>query len=100
MRFGRTTDLPADLLITLILSTVLVGSLSMAALDAGSLAVARSTNDLILSFPTVTPNLYVVQVCSDLRQPWTSLQSAIQGDGTVKTVSIPNALSAEKGFYR
>src|SRR4029077_18289842 len=36
----------------------------------------------------------------DWQQQWTNFQLGIMGDGTVKTVTITNALSGDKGFYR
>ncbi len=86
----------------LLLGATLAASLSAAALTIppGGLAATKSGNDLILSFPTASPDLYTVQTCPDLLQPWTNFQSAIQGDGTVKTVTITNALPGGKGFYR
>ena len=88
--------------IALLLCATLAAPLPSAAvvLPLGGLAATKSGNDLILSFPTTSPNLYTVQTSPDLLQPWTNLQSAIPGDGTLKTVTISNAFSADKGFYR
>ncbi len=66
----------------------------------GSLGAGQSGNDLILSFPTASPALYTVQTCPDLRQPWTSLPPGIPGDGTLKTVTVTNAVLGGQGFYR
>jgi len=41
-----------------------------------------------------------VQTSPDLLQQWTSFQSGIPGDGTVKMVTVTNGLLADKGFYR
>ena len=84
----------------LLLGATLAASLSAAALTIppGGLAATKSGNDLILSFPTTSPDLYTVQTCPDLLQPWTNFQSGILGDGTVKTVTITNALSGGQGF--
>ncbi len=93
---------PPALALAFLLEAMLAASLSAATLTIplGSLAAATSGNDLILLFPTASPDLYTVQTCSDLQPPWSSLQSGIQGDGTVKTVTISNALSGGRGFYR
>jgi len=66
----------------------------------GGLSATRSNNDLIFSFPTATLRLYTLQSSPDLLQPWTNLQPAIPGDGTTKTTTISNAISAGHGFYR
>ena len=97
----KARSLPA-LAIALLLNASLAASLSRAALaiPPGGLAVTESSNDLVLSFATTSPNLYAVQTCPDLLHPWTNLQSGIQGDGTVKAVTVTNAFSADKGFYR
>src|ERR1019366_1700469 len=36
----------------------------------------------------------------DLWQAWTNVPSGIQGDGTVKSVTVTNALTGSHGFYR
>jgi hypothetical protein len=86
----------------LLRAATLAAALSAAALTIppGGLAATKSGNDLILSFPTTSPDLYTVQACPGWPQQWTSFQSGIHGDGTVKTVTITNALSGGKGFYR
>jgi len=66
---------------------------------AGGLTVTPSGADLILSFPTTSPNFYSVQTSPDL-QPWSSVQSGIPGNGTVRAVTITNAISGGPGFYR
>jgi hypothetical protein len=66
---------------------------------AGGLAATRSGSDLILSFPTTSTNYYGLQTRPDLLQQWADLQSGIQGNGTVKTITITNAISAGQGFY-
>jgi Fibronectin type III domain len=65
----------------------------------GSLTSTRSGNDFILSFPTTSSNYYTLQMCPDLFQAWTNFQSAIQGNGTVQTITIPNVTSSGQGFY-
>lgn len=74
----------------------------MAALTipAGDLAVMRSGNDLILSFPTTGPNLYTVQACQDVLGQWTDFQPGIPGDGAVRMVTVTNGVSGSRGFYR
>jgi hypothetical protein len=86
----------------LLLGATWAASLSAAALTIppDGLAATKSGNDLILSFSTTSPDLYTVQTCPGLLQPWTDFQSGILGDGTVKAVTITNALSGGKGFYR
>ena len=90
------------LAVALLLGATLAASLSAAVLTIppGGLAATKSGNDLILSFPTTSSDLYTVQTCPDLLQQWTNFQSGIRGDGTVKTVTITNALSGGQGFYR
>jgi hypothetical protein len=93
--------LPASAIALLLCATLAITfSTSAVVLPLGGLAATKSGNDLILSFPTTSPSLYTVQTSPDLLQPWTNLQSAIPGDGTLKTVTISNAFSADKGFYR
>ena len=36
----------------------------------------------------------------DLSQPWTNIQAGLQGYGVAKTVTLSNALSSGRGFYR
>ena len=69
-------------------------------IPAGGLVAAKSGSDLVLSFPTASPDLYTVQTSPDLLGQWTSAQPGISGDGTVKEVTITNAIPAGKGFYR
>ena len=66
----------------------------------GGLTIAISGNDIALSFPTTSGSLYTVQMSPNPSQPWTNLQSVIQGDGTVKTVTNFGALAADSAFYR
>jgi hypothetical protein len=66
----------------------------------GGLAAAKSGADLVLSFPTTSPDVYSIQTSPELLQGWTSLQSGIQGDGTVKTITITNAIAVGNGYYR
>jgi hypothetical protein len=79
----------------------LTAALSAAALPItpSSLGATKSLNDLILSFRTTSPNLYTVQTSSDLQPPWTNFH-VTQGDGTVKSVTITNALAGSQGFFR
>ena len=60
----------------------------------------KSGNDFILSFSTAIPKLYTVQSSPELIQGWTNVQFGIQGDGTLKAVTVTNAIAGEKGFYR
>ena len=77
-----------------------VSSMTALAAPASGLTPARSGNDLMLSFPTTSPNLYVVQTSPDLLRSWTNYQSGVPGDGTIKLLTITNAFSAANGFYR
>lgn len=88
--------------LALALGAPLAAAFSAAAviIAPGGLAATKSGNDLVLSFQTTSPDLYTVQTCTDLLQPWTNLQPGINGDGTVKTVTITNAVLDGKGFYR
>ena len=91
---------PFALAAALLLGPALTPSLPAATptIPLGGLAATKSGNDLILTFPTTSPDLFPVQTCPDLLQPWTNFQSGIRGDGTVKTVTITNALSGGKVF--
>ena len=102
MRTITKVSFSLALAMTLLLGATLSASLSAVALTIppGGLAATKSGNDLILLFPTSSPDLYTVQSCPDLLQQWTNFLSGIHGDGTVKTVAITNALSGDKGFYR
>ena len=95
----KASILPA---LALILGATLEASLFAATLTIppGGLAATKSGNDLVLSFPTTSPDLYTVQTCPDLMQQWTNFPSGIPGDGTVKTLTLTNELSGAKGFYR
>jgi len=90
------------LAIALLVDGILAAPFSATALTGptGGLAAARSGDDLVLSFPTASTNFYGLQTRPDLAQPWTIFQSGIQGDGTVKRVTITNALLAGQGFYQ
>jgi hypothetical protein len=83
-------------------TAMLAASLSAAttSIPAGTVAATASGNDLILSFPTTSPGLYSMQTSADLLQPFTNSPSVIAGDGTVKSVTLTNALAASQGFYR
>ena len=87
--------------IALLLGATLMASPSVIAvvIPPGGIAVAQSNSDLILSFPTISPRLYTVQTGPDLLQ-WSNLPPGISGDGTVKTVTMSNALAGSQGFYR
>lgn len=93
---------PPALAMTLLSGATWVASLPAAtpAIPPGGLAATKSGGDLILSFPTTSPDLYTVQTCPDLSQPWANVQSGVRGDGTVKTVTISHALAGGQGFYR
>ena len=96
------TSLPPALASALLFVASLSVSLSGVALAVPPVGLAATTsgNDVILSFATTTPGLYTVQSSADLLQPWTNFQEGIEGDGTVKRVTLSNALSEGKGFYR
>ena len=100
MRTIIQVSLPPALALVLLLGGALAASLPAAALTIppGGLAATKSSNDLVLSFAAASPDLYTVQTCSGLLQPWTTLQSGIRGDGTVKTITITNALSGDSDF--
>ena len=85
-----------------LLAPVLATPLSATALTLppGSLTVTLSSNNLVFSFPTTTTNYYGVQTCPDLSQPWTNILAGIQGYGTVRSVTLSNAIPAGQGFYR
>lgn len=85
---------------------LLPGAILMAALPAtavviplGDLAATQSNSDLVLSFPTTSPRLYIVQASPDLLL-WTNCQPAVSGNGTVQTFTLSNALSGNQGFCR
>jgi len=85
------------------LATGLLSSVSLTialAASANGLTPAQSGNDLLLSFPTTFPHLYIVQSSPDLVQPWADFQSGLVGNGAVKTTTVANAFSAAQGFYR
>lgn len=71
-----------------------------AVITPGGLAEGSSSNDFVLSFSSARPNLYTVQAAPDFLHPWTNLPPGIQGDGTVKTVTITNGVLGSQGFYR
>jgi hypothetical protein len=93
---------PAALATALILDASLAAPLSGAglAIPMRGVAAAKSGNDLVLSFPTTSPDFYTVQTSPSLLQQWTNSQPGIRGDGTVKMVTITNAFSVGNGFYR
>jgi len=93
--------IPPERFWALLLSAVLAGSFSAAAITIppGGLAAARAGNDLVLSFPTTVLSFYTVQSSPDLQQ-WASIQPGIPGDGTVKTVTISNVMAGSHSFYR
>ncbi len=93
---------PSPLAVALLSGATLAASFSAAALTitTGGLTATKSGNDLILSFPTTSPNLYTVQSCPGLGQQWTNSQSPVPGDGTVQTVTLTNAIVGGQGFYR
>lgn len=61
------------------------------------LTATPSGNDLILSYPSVSPNFYSVQTSPDLLQ-WSTLPGK-PGDG-LESVIMSNVLSGGAGFYR
>jgi hypothetical protein len=69
-------------------------------LPSSGLTAAKSGNNFVLSFPTASSNYYGLQTSSDLLQSWTNIQSGIPGDGTVKSVTITDAMSVSRRFYR
>ena len=93
---------PGALAVGLLLDAVSAVPLTAAAvgLPMGGLVAARSGNDLVLTFPATSPDFYTVQTCSSLLQPWTNFQPGIEGDGTVKVVTVTNAIAVGNGFYR
>src|SRR5215472_4963965 len=97
-----TATFPRARAIGLLLEAALATSLSAAELTVptGGLTATRSGDELILSFPTTSTDVYTVQTFPNLLQQWTNFQSGIQGDGTVKMVTISNAVPVGKGFYR
>ena len=90
------------LAVALLLAATLVAPLSATAQTnpTGGLTATMSGNNIILSFPTSSPGFYTVQTVPDLSQQWTNVHAGVQGDGTVKTFTATNAISAGKGFYR
>ena len=102
MRTITKMRFPPARTMVLLLGAALAAALSenVPAIPLGELAATRSGNDLILSFPTTSLDLYTVQTSPDMLQPWNSFPAGIPGDGTVKTVTITNALSGGSGFYR
>jgi hypothetical protein len=98
----RKASFPRAFAAALLSDAAVAASLSAAPLTipAGSLAATKSGNDLILSFPTASPDVYTVLTSPNLQQPWSNAQPGIQGDGTVKTVTITNAILGDRGFYR
>lgn len=102
MRTIKQPNSRNSFVLALLLTASLAATFSVTAvtLPPGGLAAAPSGNDLVLSFQTASPQLYTVQTSPDLVQPWSAFQGGIQGDGTVKTVTVSNALSGNSGFYR
>ncbi len=60
-----------------------------------SLLWNKSGNDSILSFPTTSRDLYTVRTRPDLVLQWTNSRSVVPGDGTVKIVTMTNAISGD-----
>jgi hypothetical protein len=96
------TGFPSVLALAWLLAATLATPFSATALSVapGGLTPSLSGNNLILSFPTTTTNYYGLQMSPDLSQPWTNLQAGIQGYGTVRSVTVSNALLAGQGFYQ
>jgi Fibronectin type III domain len=91
-------NLPYALAIGLLLVTTL--GVSALTIPPSGLGATSSGSNLILSFPTTNPDLFTVQTSPDMMKPWTSFQFGTAGDGTVKSVTLTNALSGSQGFYR
>jgi hypothetical protein len=93
---------PSVLALAWLLAPTLATPFSAIALivPPGRLAVARSGNDLVLSFPTTSTNYYGLQMCPDLSQPWTNFQAGIQGYGSERSATISNAIPAGRGLFR
>ena len=72
---------------------------SAVVISPSGLTATPAGNDLILSFPTAGLSYYIVQTSLDLRQ-WTNSPSGIPGDGTMKTITMSNAISDSHAFYR
>ena len=96
----KTIFRPAAVIAPLLV-VILAAPLPVAAQTGSPVGVtlAKSGNDIVLSFSTTGTQLYTVQARADFSQPWTNFQSAM-GIGTVNMVTITNALSAGKGYYR
>jgi hypothetical protein len=94
--------IPTALATTLFWSATLGATLSEAAgvIPQSGLSASKSGHDLIFSFPTTSPNLYTLQTSPDLGQPWTNSPSVTQGDGTMKSLTVTNALAGSRGFFR
>ena len=94
--------LPGALAVGLFLVTTFGALFHASALTIppSGLGSMKSGSNLILLFPTTNPDLFTVQFSPDLLKPWTSLPFSTAGDGTVKSVTLTNALSGSQGFYR
>jgi hypothetical protein len=89
------------LLLALLLNASLGARVSAAvALQAAGLTAAKSGQDFVVFFPTSSQQVYTLQTCSSLLQPWVIVESGIPGDGTVQTVRITNAFALGNRFYR
>lgn len=95
---GFAPALAFGLLATPALSTAL--SAATYNIPPVGITARKSGNDLILSFRSVSPGLYTLQTSADLQQPWTTIEPGLMGDGSVKTVTLTNALLNGEGFYR
>jgi Fibronectin type III domain len=73
---------------------------SLTAATGADLEATKAGDNLILAFPTASPELYTVQTSPDLLQAWTNLPAGIAGDGSVKLVTVSNAIPGGQGFYR
>ena len=98
MRAMRRATFPPTVAIAL-LGVALAASPILLSVAAEPLAVTKSGDNLIFSFPTTSPYLYTVLSCPDLLQ-WTDIPPGIPGDGTMKTFTLSNAVSGNQGFYR
>lgn len=99
---GVNVNFPAAFALALLLGLTLgaLPSGAVVVIPPGGLTATPAGKDFLLSFPTTSPKLYTVKASPDLVQPWTNCPAAAQGDGTVKSLTLTNALAAGQGFYR
>ena len=65
-----------------------------------NLSVSVPGQNMVLSFPSASTNYYGLQTCSNLSQPWTTIQSGIPGSGGMQTISLTTVPATGQGFYR